>query len=73
MEWINVKDRLPPEKEIILAWALYPSGGCDLTDIYVCRECFYAPGYSESGFVFREYDCSYEVTHWMPLPEGPKE
>jgi hypothetical protein len=51
-KWISVKERLPDENEMVLAWVA-PCG-----DLHFCFGC------ELTGF---------EVTHWMPLPEPPKE
>ena len=62
MDWISVKERLPETGQEVLMW----------------QECQpYAPG------SFRYDMCVYNtgvyqpwwkhVTHWMPLPEPPKE
>ena len=62
-DWINVKDRLPDEEDCYLAYG--PEGsGCDIL--------FYdaANGnWISMGHVLADG----EVTHWMPLPEPPKE
>lgn len=61
--WISVKDRLPDENEIILL--------CDGKEVTV--------GFRWNGFITGEirWNCQDDwfetVTHWMPLPELPKE
>ena len=59
MEWISVKDKLPPEDE----WILFCS-----EDQYIDM------GMSLDG-IFCIPDLNYlqrnNVTHWMPLPEPP--
>ena len=66
-EWISVKDRLPEESGTYLAYTEYI--------IYVLK-------YSAIHKLFNVYDSFEEetaqklcinVTHWMPLPEPPKE
>jgi hypothetical protein len=73
MDWINVKDKLPRYNQDVIVfistWRLY---WCDLKNIAVgCRlstnsngEQWYIKGYNEGKS---------KVTHWMPLPEPPKE
>ena len=73
MEWISVKDRLPPEKEAFLCYGFicyfddYP---IDYDDLVICiarRDL--------SDFITcYDSDCRYVlgVTDWMPLPEEPK-
>ncbi len=59
MDWISVKDRLPEEEVYILLYDDY------------CKEII-------TGELCNGNFCSYDyimprVTHWMPLPEPPKE
>ena len=58
-EWISVKDRLPIEEIDVLAFA----GECQVV--------LYRAGrwlYDDAWFAHDE-----PITHWMPLPEPPKE
>lgn len=61
-EWISVKERLPEEGQRVLAWDGYK--------IYDCAHC---------GDVWIEtvddwsINTNDPVTHWMVLPEPPKE
>jgi hypothetical protein len=57
-EWIDVKDRMPEDDEIVLCFneRVRP----DLTDAWTVRRSW-GPGFS-LGY----------ATHWMPLPEPPK-
>jgi hypothetical protein len=66
--WISVKDRLPPKGEWVLSWYLWghevnklkwisPNGQLDF------HRDYYGESESEDG----------GPTHWMPLPEPPKE
>lgn len=64
MQWISVKDRLPMAGERVLA-----------TD-----GVFVGEAYKTSADTWRRYDgvamwdcLGSVVTHWMPLPEKPKE
>ena len=62
-EWIRVEERAPAEFQRALVWC-----GC-YVDI---------ASYQDGGFwVFdRETGIGFDlgsVTHWMPIPEGPKE
>ena len=63
MEWISVEDRLPKICEFYL---------CLYIDKNVCavnpiHEIFYFE------YEFFTEDTYWRVTHWMPLPEPPKE
>ena len=63
-EWISVKDRLPEEKVNCIVY--YQHAYCDNDGYWAIGFCFY------DGEKFR-IDLLYKVTHWMPLPEPPKE
>ena len=57
-QWISVKDRLPEDDRDYL--------------LFIKRGDFDV-GYFRSGFWTSYAEISPEVTHWMPLPEPPKE
>jgi hypothetical protein len=59
-EWISVEDRLPSRNERILVW-------CESKTI---KKHITACTYMGDGKFSRHVRC---VTHWMPLPEPPKE
>ncbi len=66
MEWINVKDRIPGHRERVG----YTFDGKSI------RTNVYYPGYN--GFWESENSLGYyvdekNITHWMPLPQPPKE
>lgn len=67
-EWISVKDRLPDRTERVL---------CACWD-YVTKSYWHELLWFENGNWWKSlatYDANYNkhVTHWMPLPEPPKE
>ncbi len=64
MEWISVEDRLPEEgHEVLGAYLLEDSEHCQSVLLFA------------RGEFMTEYDGEFYgiVTHWMPLPEPPKE
>ena len=63
-EWVSVKERLPQEKVNCIVH--YKHAYCDNDDYWAIGMCFY------DGEKF-QFDPAYKVTHWMPLPEPPKE
>jgi len=67
MEWISVKDRLPEDDQCVL---MFEKGQDCLPTIgwYEERGCI-AGFYVSSSFT----NIRMHVTHWMPLPQEPKE
>lgn len=73
MKWISVKKRLPEDDESVLIFFkdeyreyIYTGkyeGSCDYCDRKFC----FIETYSNNIFHFPY------VTHWMPLPESPKD
>lgn len=65
MEWISVKDRMPEPNTQVLGW---------YKDNPFSKFCPEVVSWNGNGWVFvygRRYVTA--VTHWMPLPEPPKE
>lgn len=65
MEWIKVKDKLPEYKKIVILYGEKYS-----------QEPFV--GYLRKDGQFRDieiedHEIKGEITHWMPLPEIPKD
>ena len=59
-KWISVKERLPePEKDVLVLWL-----GRHVRVGWYSEEC--NDWKVDAGF-------TNDVTHWMPLPEAPKE
>ena len=66
-EWISVNDRLPERlKEVLICFDDY---GRKSVSVATYRDYFYGKEWL-SNMVSLSVDC---VTHWMPLPEPPKE
>ena len=84
-EWISVKDRLPEEDGDYLCFSWLNLGGRSVPNHRVLSftkraEDDYDMGYNgEKGAAWYRYDSEWgnckadNVTHWMPLPEPPKE
>lgn len=63
-KWISVDERLPEEKVNCIVH--YKHAYCDNDDYWAIGICFY------DGEKF-QINPAYKVTHWMPMPEPPKE
>lgn len=61
--WIPVKERLPDVRDSVLSL----TGDCD---IYVCD---YIPSVKQFWTIPGDELHIDDITHWMPLPEPPKE
>lgn len=63
-EWINVKDRLPSSRQSVVFYAQD-------------REEVFAGIFNSDKKRFEDniegWWCEGEITHWMPLPEAPKD
>lgn len=65
-QWISVKKRLPTQNGPILMW----SGR--LEDVLTCAAAGYELWNWSTEYSPHDYRL-FELTHWMPLPEPPKE
>lgn len=74
LEWIPVTERLPESKTKVLVY-----GGNDLIWVNGVNKPMpsiytgYMRGLDEGWFTWDEQKYICNVTHWMPLPEAPKE
>ena len=60
MEWVSVKDRLPPLRSVVLVFVPNASSNGYVLDF----RCRHTPFFFLTGT---------EATHWMPLPKPPVE
>lgn len=79
MEWISVKDKLPEKSGRYMVYEVkeehshncaaynYPYPCCGVNIAYF--RCFQSSNWEWSSF--EKYKCT--PTHWMPLPEPPKD
>ena len=79
-EWISVKDRLPPmaeqcDNEADVLLFIPQRDGCKQNGIYLgCRRPFVINGNIVAWTVWAwHYWEDPVVSHWMPLPDPPKE
>lgn len=65
-DWISVKERLPQDKHSVMVYCPY-------------SKCIYTAYYDDFNEEWYYFGCGggievyYTVTHWMLLPEPPKE
>lgn len=69
MEWISVKDRLPDNKEMVLIYCPTLKHRNKKNNIKTGRKINFGCGLRPEGCLGYDDDS----THWMPLPEPPKE
>ena len=66
MEWISVEDRLPEEKPYRFECVLAVKVNNTISEVLFNTKT--------SEFMTRDFGyLNHAVTHWMPLPEPPKE
>ena len=62
-EWISVKDRLPEGNKNVLVCCYKNAVGYRIDITFYCDQSEYGSGWYLPA----------NITHWMPLPEPPKE
>ena len=72
-EWISVKDRLPDNKEHdwVLAQVVEDNGYMHIPRVMEYRQPK-NDWFEDTYGWLSEYNGTFTVTHWMPLPEPPK-
>lgn len=77
-EWISVKDRLPEHDQRVLAFAqgnrdgFWGESKIDIAHIGNIRLFPDSPDCWQWIAPYQYFFAGYEITHWMPLPEGPE-
>lgn len=79
-EWISVKDRLPDEGKYLVCKDVHGNKIIDIcayTNNLEAIDKYDFQGQNRGGWYGYDSECGYferrNVTHWMPLPEPPKE
>lgn len=68
-KWISVEDRLP--EGVVLVGNFAPgTEGYKEMDV---ADAFDIGGSDRAFYLFDGFEVGYDVTHWMPIPEIPKE
>ncbi len=73
--WISVEHRLPDRDTRVLVYAQGKGDGFEGEDVIVITSYTdHMHGYNISGWIepWQYFSASYEITHWMPLPEAPQ-
>lgn len=74
MEWISVGERLPELDQDVLVYAYGNSyNGSDYKGIFISNLTRYYDDKDNGIEWVYNMTCGETVTHWMPLPELPKE
>lgn len=77
--WISVKDKLPELNQWVLVYAVGKIDGfIGEHTIEICKRFIQhifpsSPGHEIWSSPYQYFHTDYEITHWMPLPEPPKE
>lgn len=73
-KWISVEDRLPEDRENVLVYIASEKEGVDSV-ITITNYTHSLHGFNIEGWVSPWQYCFWDrkVTHWMLLPEAPKE
>jgi hypothetical protein len=73
--WISVEERLPDPQTLVFGWTrdgalgVFSRDDSD-DDGWVWARQGYSSDLSDPSGL--ECDDEYDVTHWMPIPEGPR-
>lgn len=79
MKWISIKEKLPPLNQDVLVYYCGKKDwnkdldGMAISDRYIFRITSSSEGWETWRNPFEYFGSNYEITHWMPLPEPPKE
>ena len=70
MNWISVKERLPEDERSVLAYYGFDHGDGNLNVRFIGTSSYFC---FDPNPHWQHADRNLVVTHWMPLPEPPKE
>jgi hypothetical protein len=75
MEWVCVKDLRPFDGQVVMTYQTYPKGTMFKADCRPLNRTFHKVlEYSATYGFWDHQQIPYEyITHWMPLPQPPKE
>lgn len=84
MKWISVEEKLPPDNEDYQVWE---KGAIIATAAHYYTKAYFLENYDDEDYMeegwyysfkypfddYIDHSSPLEVTHWMPLPEPPKQ
>jgi len=70
-EWIKCSEKMPSLDRYGDSFLVYGSATCGnhCPDPVIREAILHSKGY----FIFGEYDCHIDATHWMEMPKAPTE
>ena len=71
-KWINIRDELPAPETRVLASAI-DNDGESIVVITEYTHRLYGLGLTGWIEPWQYFSYNYKITHWMPMPEAPKE
>lgn len=72
-KWISVKERMPESGEKVIVFAIGKYKGFIGDTVYAMSMILDRPSGKCWAVPWQYFDVDYEITHWMPMPEPPKE
>lgn len=72
-KWISVKERMPPENENVLVYAVSKYGELSGPSRCVITKWKELAGRKRWYDPWLGFCIDYDITHWMPLPDAPEE
>lgn len=71
-KWISVEDRLPEDDVNVIVYAVSNNGGYTIVVTFHTHTLY---GLNIEGWAspWQYFTRNYTITHWMPIPEMPKE
>ena len=72
-KWISVKERMPESGEKVIVFAIGKYDGFIGDTVYAMSMILDRPSGKSWAVPWQYFDVDYEITHWMLLPEPPKE
>lgn len=71
-DWISVKERMPPENENVLVYAVSKYGELSGPSRCVITKWKELAGRTRWYDPWLGFCIDYDITHWMPLPDAPE-